>query len=150
MNSYKEAKETGKVIEFEALIPNVEKNGQFCYYYNYVKHVRDNTFLYLAQDITQRKELDMQLQRNKEQLEREVRERTKELEDAVEVKSRFLATMSHEIRTPLSGIIGMLSLLSEVLTESAHQEMIRIASVCGEQLVTSVVLYLIFVDDHYQ
>jgi signal transduction histidine kinase len=80
--------------------------------------------------------LDTQYQKYKEELEETVKARTKQLQDALEVKSRFLSTMSHEIRTPLSGVIGMLSLLSEVVTEPSHQEMIRIASVCGDQLVS--------------
>ncbi|MGE5615721.1 MAG: sensor histidine kinase, partial [Bacillota bacterium] len=46
-------------------------------------------------------------------LERKVREKTAELEDANRHKSEFLANMSHELRTPLNAIIGF----SEVLNE---------------------------------
>ncbi len=49
-----------------------------------------------------------------QELEKEVRNRTQELEKAKtaaevasDTKSRFLANMSHEIRTPLNGILGM-------------------------------------------
>ena len=81
-------------------------------------------------------------------LENLVKARTKQLEDALEVKSRFLAIVSHglnflrnfsksflEMRTPLSGILGMLTLLTESTIDSQHKEMVHIASVCGEQLV---------------
>lgn len=40
-------------------------------------------------------------------LERQVKERTLELEHAMEAKSDFLAKMSHEIRTPMNAIIGL-------------------------------------------
>lgn len=49
------------------------------------------------------------------ELEKQVNERTKELieekkklDQAIRVKSEFLATMSHEVRTPMNGVMGML------------------------------------------
>ena len=39
--------------------------------------------------------------------------RTRELGDAAEAKTRFLANVSHEIRTPMNGIVGMARLLQE-------------------------------------
>lgn len=39
------------------------------------------------------------------------------------------------MRTPLSGVLGMLTLLSEANLESQFKEMVQIATVCGEQLV---------------
>ncbi len=47
------------------------------------------------------------------QLEKKVKERTKELVAANKTKSDFLASMSHELRTPLNAIIGF----SEVLRD---------------------------------
>ncbi|MDX1562508.1 MAG: response regulator, partial [Gammaproteobacteria bacterium] len=56
--------------------------------------------------------------RHSRRLEREVKDRTAELEqrnkqllEANHAKSQFLARMSHEIRTPMNGVLGMTELL---------------------------------------
>lgn len=66
--------------------------------------------------------------------------RTRELREAVQAKTRFLTIMSHEIRTPLSGIIGMMSLLSEgpIALPAEAQDMIRTAQLCGDQLMVVI------------
>jgi signal transduction histidine kinase len=64
-------------------------------------------------------------QRSIEQtLEKAVRNRTEQLEAALEVKSRFLSTVSHEVRTPMAGVIGLV----ELLHLSAEGEFKTIAS----------------------
>ena len=58
-------------------------------------HVTNNQFVFLAKDITQRKLADLELQQTRDNLQLLVEQKTKQLQEAMEVKSRFLAIMSH-------------------------------------------------------
>ena len=86
----------------------------------------------LHRDISQRKAVEEELERYRQNLERLVQERTRalnelnaDLEHMVDVrtaqlaaanaaKSEFLANMSHEIRTPMNAVLGLAQLLLDM------------------------------------
>ncbi|MGY3892294.1 ATP-binding protein [Aeromonas enterica] len=57
--------------------------------------------------------------------EHELREARAYAEQAMQVRSRFLATMSHELRTPISGMHGMLELLQMSELNEDQRYMLR-------------------------
>ena len=93
--------------------------------------------------------LERQLLDHQESLERQVQQRTSELQDTVEktlvlakqaesanqAKSLFLANMSHEIRTPMNAILGMTALAMEELDDTKRQKMLQTVRLSAESLL---------------
>jgi len=78
----------------------------------------------VVQDITDIRELQEKLAKEKEKAEA-----------ANRAKSEFLMNMSHEIRTPLNGVIGMLSLLHSTRLDETQSQYLEAARTSAEALL---------------
>ena len=113
----------------------------------------------IAHDITELRAAMDEIAGHRDQLEIKVRERTAQLEAAIELqkttelalqeakevaeaasqaKSSFLANMSHEIRTPLNAITGMVHLISRAGVPPDQQERLHKIDLAGQHLLNII------------
>ena len=92
-----------------------------------------------AWDITERKQMEIALEVERNQLVRRVEERTADLSRAnsnlaraLRVKDEFLANMSHELRTPLNAILGLSESLGEQIAGPLNEKQQKYISTISE------------------
>jgi signal transduction histidine kinase/DNA-binding response OmpR family regulator len=102
--------------------------GKKIWFSAYVSPLSENTVLWVARDISDRKRTEQELEQAKQ-----------EAEAANHVKNKFLARMSHELRTPLNVILGFTQLMSDNSTPNPkQQEYLNIINRSGEHLLTLI------------
>ena len=86
-----------------------------------------------------------ELDRLRLDLEEQVRDRTRALEQAMDqtlagsrAKSEFLANISHEIRTPMNGVLGMADLLTGTPLDSRQRDYVHTILVSGQALLKQI------------
>jgi PAS domain S-box-containing protein len=111
-------------IEYQLVI-----DGQALWFDASLSPMEADKILWMARDITDRKQAEERLQRLNEELEQRVVARTEELAAAMikaqesdRLKSAFLAAMSHELRTPLNSIIGFTGVILQGLAGPLNEE----------------------------
>jgi PAS domain S-box-containing protein len=85
-------------------------------------------------DITESKRTEAALKDTNKKLKAAI----KKADDAVQAKSRFLASMSHEIRTPLNGLVGMLHLMQMTELTEEQKEIVIIAQTSSDILLNLI------------
>lgn len=86
--------------------------------------------------------LRMQTQRHvNEQLQQAVRT-SRDAQEATaranRLKSQFLSNISHEIKTPMSGLVGMVSILDELVVDPRYRKYIETIRVCSRNLLVLI------------
>jgi hypothetical protein len=90
----------------------------------------------LAHRMTALKQENERIQRQaNEELEQRVHERTRELHEALNARSEFLATISHEVRTPLNGILGNIDLIRDKGLDADQARHLRLIEQSGHTLL---------------
>lgn len=112
---------------------NISKSGDFCWeqaHISSIKNSRGKTthYLYLKEEITERK-----------QIERELLKAKNLAEESNKLKTDFLANISYEIRTPMNAIIGFTEMLrSDDYSKDDHEEFFDLIIDNSKKLLSTI------------
>lgn len=119
--------------EWHGEFENKKKNGELYWESASISPIvnaqgQSTHYIAIKEDITHRKNIDLELIKAKNKAEESDR-----------LKLAFLANMSHEIRTPMNGILGFTELLKEPkLTGEEQQEYIKIIEKSGKRMLNII------------
>jgi len=148
-SAYRQALESGESAEME--YRRVNRDGEWRWIHSTGRVMeRDEQGRPLRMsgvhmDVTERKRVEVELEKYRQHLEDEVARRTADLRLAKEAaetanvaKSAFLANMSHEIRTPLNAITGMAHLIRRSGIEPQQGERLGKIETAGQHLLETI------------
>jgi PAS domain S-box-containing protein len=115
---------------------NKKKNGELYWENASISPVKNQNgkithFLAIKEDVTEKKQREMELVKAKEKAEESER-----------LKSSFLANMSHELRTPMVGILGFAELLKDMTDNSELKDFSDNILRSGKRLLETLNLIL--------
>ena len=118
--------------EWRGEIRSNRKNGEMYWESVSVSAIKNDKgdithFISVEEDITEKKELELELKRAIDRAEESIR-----------LKTSLLSNMSHELRTPLTGILGLSQILMEELTESHFYSLIKKIYFSGKRLMITL------------
>jgi len=118
--------------EWREELQNNKKNGEIYWESASISSIKNEKgeithFLAVEEDITEKKELELELKRALDRAEESSR-----------VKSSLLSNMSHELRTPLNGILGLSQILIEELSENSLATFARKIYLAGKRLMVTL------------
>ncbi|MBN2806138.1 MAG: response regulator [Prolixibacteraceae bacterium] len=139
-----------KTIEYRILLPD----GTIRYIWEeagetmFDEHGKPLLLTGIAQDITDRKQTEIEITRAKEAAEhateiaenskRKAESATRIAEDSVKAKQQFLSNMSHEIRTPMNAIIGFTKVLLKTELSPKQKDYLTAIKLSGDSLIVLI------------
>jgi PAS domain S-box-containing protein len=136
--------------EWCGVVRNRRKNGELFWEEASISPILDDKgqithYLAVKEDITERKQIEDELEQHRAHLEDLVEQRTADLSSALEAakvadqaKDAFLANVSHELRTPLNAVIGLSELARRISTDPRQQNYLDKVTGAGKTLASII------------